>query len=1069
MADSIITYRQEPTSGGAVPEGTISIHQNIVTDTTTIENPLGQVVTNYSYIPFMREIDIDFVGYGLRPYRKIYYYFDNNLVNGFVQRPNVIETDSETLIHDIKTGLREYIKVGAGASAPTARIIHTERNESTGKQRLYVSEFANAATIAVDSTVTSMNGSFTAAVTKYEHNSGRTSSWDVFGFDIARIKLSPDANTTINDYYMGNTFTIVTGPLAGHTSEIVGYDASTQIANVSPALSLDANNQIYSIGDPRTGYSSNNNQSIYVTPRGFASGILHIPNPNYDILKIPTGDRIFRILDNPRNDTQQYTTRAEYRFVSNGTDLHKAQVIERTTEVTIQNYIDVVLPPTPTPTRSVTPTPTRTVTVTPTQSISISPTPTHSVTATVTPTSSTSVTPPVSPTPTKTATVSPTPSPTKSLTPSRTPEPSNKCKPYEDGHDNGFHCGWQKDTWTYQGGAADWADRGGWPWQHVKRFRYVTKDNQVIKEAPNRFVDGEWRIGSIAGNLITTDEDNLLPTGIKFGTTGIYADKEKYISYLGWDQLWHGPYYVPGLYAHGILCHRLAGTNCVGVPHDPIAQTFYVDAALHKNGIFVTSVDLYFKNKGGLPVELQIRTVENGYPSSNTIIPGAVCVLQNEDVKTSEFPNTANSQTATTFKFSSPVYLNSGFDYSLVVISDDYEYDIYVAEKGKTVLGSDRLLSEQPYLGSLFKSQNQRTWTAFQDEDLMFQINQAQFSTEKASIIFREDKDRQKKVTTDKLYYDSFEYHSDAIELPSTKIEYSTKSMSNTTFTQDDAYLTIRPERRIDLSERKVLMPSSNTDYTFEARLDLSTTDQDVSPAVFQNRQNLVVIENLINDSTLTADKFIIANTGNGYTGNCEMVITSVSGSGANAYAEVINGNIASIVVRSVGSGYVDDAYVTLQNTATTFNGNVIIVTETGQSGGPALARYISKTVTLLDGFDAGDLRVFLSAVKPASSNVQVYYKVRNSLDGNPIESRNWVRMVQKTSPYIFSTNGEQIEYEFRPSLTSNNIVYSTNDATYRTFNQYAIKIVLTSTGTAASQIPYVYDVRATALPADAY
>ena len=146
-----------------------------------------------------------------------------------------------------------------------------------------------------------------------------------------------------------------------------------------------------------------------------------------------------------------------------------------------------------------------------------------------------------------------------------------------------------------------------------------------------------------------------------------------------------------------------------------------------------------------------------------------------------------------------------------------------------------------------------------------------------------------------------------------------------------------------------------------------------------------------------------------------------------------------------------------------------IVTTETASSGGPSWTRYISKTVTLLDGFDAGDLRAYITAVKPTGSKIDVYYKVRNALDPEPIDNRNWVHMTQQTSQYIYSKDNEQIEYEFRPSLTSNSISYSTSSATYKTFNQYAIKIVLSSNDTIASKIPYVYDVRAIAMPEDIY
>ena len=227
----------------------------------------------------------------------------------------------------------------------------------------------------------------------------------------------------------------------------------------------------------------------------------------------------------------------------------------------------------------------------------------------------------------------------------------------------------------------------------------------------------------------------------------------------------------------------------------------------------------------------------------------------------------------------------------------------------------------------------------------------------------------------------------------------------------------------------------------------------------------------MINNTGLTADKFVITNPGDGtYASNVEIDINSDIGYGANAYGVVANGNVSQIIVRSAGTGYVDAVTATVVSTDEFgTSAEIAINTEVGQSGGPALCRYISKTITLLDGYDAGDLRVFLTAVKPAGSNVQVYYKVRNSLDPDAIDKRDWIRMVQKTSDFIYSVNNEQIEYEYRPSLNSNNIIYSTDTATYRTFNQFVIKIVMSSSGTLATNLPYAYDVRAIALPGDIY
>jgi hypothetical protein len=545
------------------------------------------------------------------------------------------------------------------------------------------------------------------------------------------------------------------------------------------------------------------------------------------------------------------------------------------------------------------------------------------------------------------------------------------------------------------------------------------------------------------------------------------------------------PIDITGVYFWQLM-YDMANYNskqCVKIPHDPVAQTFYISTQDHPDGVFVSSVDLFFKNRGELlPVEVQIRPVVNGAPSSNTLIPGATTTLDPEDVLISNLPNTTNSSTNTRFTFSSPIYLNSGYEYAIVVITDDYGYDYYGAEKGQTILGTDRVVSVQPFLGSVFKSQNQMTWTPLQDEDMMFVINRASFSNDTGIAIFEEDKAALlREVSSNTLYnsfdsikantyYDAFELRSDAIEFNNTKLNYYYKGITNSSMTLDTAYTDFRPDKRVDLEDRKVILNPQLPTRSFDMRVDLETFNNDVSPVIYRDRQALVAIENLINNTGLTADRFTIADAGSGYLGNGNVSITSTAGYGASAIAvaNTITGNIVSIVLTNPGVGYVDGVIATITDGGG--SGAVINVsTETGTSGGPALARYISKTVTLIDGFDAGDLRVFLTAVKPPGANVNVYYKVRNALDPDRIDNRNWVRMIQKTSEYSFSTNRNPIEYEYRPSLTSNNITYTTDSTTYKVFNQFAVKIVLSSPNTVANSIPYVLDVRAIALPADAY
>ena len=155
--------------------------------------------------------------------------------------------------------------------------------------------------------------------------------------------------------------------------------------------------------------------------------------------------------------------------------------------------------------------------------------------------------------------------------------------------------------------------------------------------------------------------------------------------------------------------------------YDPLAQTILIT---EEGGCFATKVDLYFGAKDEtLPVTCEIREVINGYPGPK-VIPFARKVLNPADVNVS-----ATAATATTFTFPSPVYLKDGTEYCIVVMTQSLDYRLWISELGQVdVSGGNRLVSRQPYLGVLFKSQNNSTWSAVQSEDMKFTLYRADFT-----------------------------------------------------------------------------------------------------------------------------------------------------------------------------------------------------------------------------------------------------------------------------------------------------------------------------------------------------
>ena len=171
--------------------------------------------------------------------------------------------------------------------------------------------------------------------------------------------------------------------------------------------------------------------------------------------------------------------------------------------------------------------------------------------------------------------------------------------------------------------------------------------------------------------------------------------------------------------------------------YDPLAQTFLVRD--NPGGAFLSKVDIYFASKDSkYPVTLQIREVVNGYPGKR-ILPFSEVTLNPEQVNIStntvtltdgSEANYPKYDTPTTFTFPSPIYVENNTEYCIVLASDCSNYKVWITQMGDQIPGSSRTISEQPYAGVLFKSQNASTWTANQDQDLKFTIWRANFVTD---------------------------------------------------------------------------------------------------------------------------------------------------------------------------------------------------------------------------------------------------------------------------------------------------------------------------------------------------
>ena len=170
---------------------------------------------------------------------------------------------------------------------------------------------------------------------------------------------------------------------------------------------------------------------------------------------------------------------------------------------------------------------------------------------------------------------------------------------------------------------------------------------------------------------------------------------------------------------------------------DPLAQTFIVldtDSGAGTTGAFLTSCDIFFFQKDpAFPVTMEIRNVVNGSPGPK-VLPFGRKTLGAGSILTSNDGNTA-----TTFTFDSPVYVQGGTEYAICLLANTPEYKVWISDLG-TQDTSGNEITDQPHVGVIFKSSNNSTWVPSPTQDMKFSMKRAKFDTSAAGLVTLQNK-----------------------------------------------------------------------------------------------------------------------------------------------------------------------------------------------------------------------------------------------------------------------------------------------------------------------------------------
>lgn len=179
-----------------------------------------------------------------------------------------------------------------------------------------------------------------------------------------------------------------------------------------------------------------------------------------------------------------------------------------------------------------------------------------------------------------------------------------------------------------------------------------------------------------------------------------------YYGYYGWYgyNWYYYPYYWRRRYWGGYYSWYWGYYGCGW--YDPLAQTFRLTGTKQ-----IAGVELFVKAKGNSDITVQIRKTENGVPTDNLLViadktPASVTVNQ-----------------WNTWEFPEPVLLNAEEEYAIVVLCNDADAELGIAEMGKWDAVAGKWVTNQPYtVGVLLSSSNASSWTVHQDRDLAFRL-----------------------------------------------------------------------------------------------------------------------------------------------------------------------------------------------------------------------------------------------------------------------------------------------------------------------------------------------------------
>ena len=588
-----------------------------------------------------------------------------------------------------------------------------------------------------------------------------------------------------------------------------------------------------------------------------------------------------------------------------------------------------------------------------------------------------------------------------------------------------------------------------------------------------------------------------------------------------------------------------------------VGYTVLIKAPQEEEGIFVSSFDIFVARKSQTrPLWFELREMDSAGNITDSVIPGTVVYINNEDIPVS---NNGNSNPLKV-SFPAPVFLFNNKPYGFIVHSlasglstIDPDTQIWISRLGQIDKNTGARVTERMKMGTFFQTTNNKQWEPVQDVDLTMKVYRAKFNSGTATVVIGQQpvekmflqnvsSSLSSKVGDYFITGDTLSLSNVSVIGTGNTINIGDKVVGNLSQVTANgsvvynfgSYKIALSNTRYKLGERvdvyapngywkgiygtvgSIANSSAQMSYYDESTSNIyaefitstggfieGQTMQSVSNSGYDYRADVKTMHDYrysamsfepnVLDFVKTAIKYDVNTYANGsvVSSGYQTIIPSdiqyfndekVIYSKTKEINDISNDRSNKIRITLESTSEYVSPVVDLDSTHSLFFDNLISSNtygETAASGGYALNKYISQTVTLADGQDAEDIQVTITGYRPPTTDIKIYARILEASDPGVFAQAPWIELEKKNDGNsLYSALGNRNDFkEFVYGFPSSQMTgplgevqYTSNGTTYKGYKYFAIKIILLSETNASTGlvntavVPRVADLRCIAL-----